>query len=181
MYSLRLQFGFHPDCIVIIVVGIAQLVRAPDCGSGGRRFESVYPPHFNIKFSMVRAGRISGLTLAFWLCYNGMSPRGKAKDFDSFIRGFESRHPSQTFPGYSVLIQPNIIILYCYDPVAQSAEHLPFKQGVRSSNLRWVTTPEQSPLCSGAFLCSRTKKRHPPAPLLFLSRPQPLTLGRDLG
>ena len=25
-------------------------------------------------------------------------------------------------------------------------------------------TSEQSPLCSGAFLCSRTKKRHPPAP-----------------
>ena len=42
-------------------------------------------------------------------------------------------------------------------------------------------TSEQSPLFSDAFLCSRTKKRHPPAPLLFLSRPQPLTLGRDLG
>ena len=26
-----------------------------------------------------------------------------------------------------------------YDPVAQSAEHLPFKQGVRGSNPRWVT------------------------------------------
>ena len=30
------------------------------------------------------------------------------------------------------------------DPVAQLAEHLPFKQGVRSSNLRWVTTSEQA-------------------------------------
>ena len=30
--------------------------------------------------------------------------------------------------------------IIAYDPVAQSAEHLPFKQGVRSSNLRWVTT-----------------------------------------
>ena len=28
-----------------------------------------------------------------------------------------------------------------YDPLAQSAEHLPFKQGVRSSNLRRVTKP----------------------------------------
>ena len=28
------------------VVGIAQLVRAPDCGSGGHRFDSDYPPHF---------------------------------------------------------------------------------------------------------------------------------------
>ena len=26
-------------------VGIAQLVRAPDCGSGGREFESLYSPH----------------------------------------------------------------------------------------------------------------------------------------
>ena len=31
----------HLDCVM---VGIAQLVRAPDCGSGGRGFESHYPP-----------------------------------------------------------------------------------------------------------------------------------------
>ena len=55
------------------MVGIAQLVRAPDCGSGGREFESHYPPH-------------------------------------------------------------------TYDSLAQSVEHLTFNQGVRSSNLRWVTT-----------------------------------------
>ena len=28
------------------MVGVAQLVRAPDCGSGGRRFESDYPPQY---------------------------------------------------------------------------------------------------------------------------------------
>ncbi len=28
------------------MVGVAQLVRAPDCGSGGRRFDSDHPPHF---------------------------------------------------------------------------------------------------------------------------------------
>ena len=27
-----------------------------------------------------------------------------------------------------------------YDPLAQPVEHLTFNQGVRSSNLRWVTT-----------------------------------------
>ena len=27
-----------------------------------------------------------------------------------------------------------------HDPLAQSAEHLTFNQGVRSSNLRWITT-----------------------------------------
>ena len=45
-----------------------------------------------------------------WLCYNtlcvqpkgrhfdtGMSPSGKAPDFDSGIRRFESGHPSQKF------------------------------------------------------------------------------------
>ena len=32
------------------------------------------------------------------------------------------------------------------------------------------STSEQSPLCSGAFLCSRTKKRHSPAPLRLLYR-----------
>ncbi len=27
------------------MVVVAQLVRAPDCGSGGRRFETDLPPH----------------------------------------------------------------------------------------------------------------------------------------
>jgi|KBSSwiStaDraftv2_1062776.scaffolds.fasta_scaffold02315_3 hypothetical protein len=29
------------------MVGVAQLVRAPDCGSGGRGFETRHPPHFS--------------------------------------------------------------------------------------------------------------------------------------
>ena len=51
----------------------------------------------------------------------GMSPSGKAPDFDSGIRRFKSCHPSH------------------FDPLAQLAEQLPFKQWVRSSNLRRVT------------------------------------------
>ena len=43
------------------MVGIAQLVRAPDCGSGGQEFESLYSPH------------------TFFI---GVSPSGKARDFD---------------------------------------------------------------------------------------------------
>ena len=54
----------------------------------------------------------------------GVSPSGKATDFDSVIRRFESCYPSQRS---------------LFDPLAQSAEHLTFNQGVRSSNLRWVT------------------------------------------
>ena len=55
----------------------------------------------------------------------GVSPSGKATDFDSVTRRFESCYPSHR-----------------YDPLAQSAEHLTFNQGVRSSNLRWVTIYE---------------------------------------
>ena len=62
-----------------------------------------------------------------------MSPSGKAPDFDSGIRRFESCHPS-------------------HDPLAQSAEHLPFKQGVRSSNLRWVTIPSRT-VVRDVFYC----------------------------
>ena len=29
-----------------LVVGVAQLVRAPGCGPGGRGFESLHSPHF---------------------------------------------------------------------------------------------------------------------------------------
>ena len=30
------------------MVVVAQLVRAPDCGSGGRRFETALPPLFKL-------------------------------------------------------------------------------------------------------------------------------------
>ena len=38
--------GFESLHLDQYVVGIAQLVRAPDCGSGGREFDSHYPPQF---------------------------------------------------------------------------------------------------------------------------------------
>ena len=59
----------------------------------------------------------------------GVSPSGKARDFDSLIRRSDSCHPSQ------------------YEPLAQPVEHLTFNQGVRSSNLRWLTNlnPTKSP------------------------------------
>ena len=50
-----------------------------------------------------------------------------------------------------------------YDPLAQSVEHLTFNQGVRSSNLRWITKEKPwsrcvstvSRLFSFLFQCSR--------------------------
>ena len=86
------------------MVGIAQLVRVPGCGPGGRGFESHYSPHFTDS------------------AYYGVSPSGKAPDFDSGTRRFKSCHPSQFF-----------------DPLAQLVEHLTFNQVVRSSTLRRIT------------------------------------------
>ena len=67
----------------------------------------------------------------------GASPSGKARDFDSLIRWFESSRPSQAN-------QRRQRFKYRHDPVAQSAEQLPFKQWVRGSNPRRVTTSEQA-------------------------------------
>ena len=77
----------------------------------------------------------------------GVSPSGKARDFDSLIRRSDSCHPSQ------------------YEPLAQPVEHLTFNQGVRSSNLRWLT--KKGPAPASPFLikqqlftaCSR-RSRH---------------------
>ena len=56
----------------------------------------------------------------------GVSPSGKALDFDSSIRRFKSCHPSQ-----------NKLI---FGPLAQAVEHLTFNQVVRGSSPRWFTT-----------------------------------------
>ena len=37
---------FFYENVKSVMVGMAQLVSAPDCGSGGRGFESHYPPFF---------------------------------------------------------------------------------------------------------------------------------------
>ena len=60
------------------MVGIAQLVRVPGCGPGGRGFESHYSPHLILQ---------SGKTM-------GCSQAVKATDFDSVSRRFKSCHPS---------------------------------------------------------------------------------------
>ena len=61
------------------MVGMAQLVRALGCGPGDRGFESHYSPHF-FMITVDHSG--------------GASPSGKARDFDSRIRWFESSRPS---------------------------------------------------------------------------------------
>ena len=66
--GVRIPSGAPP-----FMAGVAQLVRASDCGPEGRGFDSRLPPHYFI----------------------GVSPSGKAPDFDSGIRRSESCHPSQ--------------------------------------------------------------------------------------
>ena len=91
------------------MVGIAQLVRAPDCGSGGQEFDSLYSPHFF--FGVSPSGKARDFdfrTRRFKSCHPsqmlyhitfilsiGVSPSGKATDSDSVIREFKSLHPSQ--------------------------------------------------------------------------------------
>ena len=66
----------EPDCMSERpdAVGVAQLVSAPDCGSGDRGFESHHSP------SAVKSQYL----------LDGLSPRGKAQHFDCCIRWFES-------------------------------------------------------------------------------------------
>ena len=79
-----------------------------------------------------RQSRGSGLPRSPISFHIGASPSGKARDFDSLIRWFESSRPSHAlFRRRRYHTMP--------DPVAQSAEQLPFKQWVRGSNPRRVT------------------------------------------
>ena len=85
-----------------------------------------------------RQRRGSGLSRSPLSFHIGASPSGKARDFDSLIRWFESSRPSQIIrAGQRRFIKD-------HDPVAQSAEQLPFKQWVRGSNPRRVTKNRQA-------------------------------------
>ena len=54
--------------------GCSVVVNAPVCGTGDRGFKSHLPPH---------------------IFYTGLQPSGKALDFDSNMRQFESSQPNQ--------------------------------------------------------------------------------------
>ena len=64
---------------------VVQLVRAPDCGSGGRGFESHRPPHF---FSLRCAEKSPP---AYWDIAKSVRQRTLTPSF----RRFESCYPSQ--------------------------------------------------------------------------------------
>ena len=131
------------------MVDVAQLVSAPDCGSGGRGFESLHPPHSFVRCSpgpphakilgCRQAVRQRTLTPS---CV-GSNPAIPA----SFGYGADMPRgwpvPQEHFGAPA----PWQRLFFIFDPLAQSAEHLPFKQGVRSSNLRRVTIKSKRYRC----------------------------------
>ena len=80
-----------------------------------------YPPHCSCSRSSTELRDFTNEILGCRLAV-------RATDFDSVIAGSNPAIPA---------ISPFITSLY--DPLAQLAEHLTFNQGVRSSNLRWIT------------------------------------------
>ena len=115
------------------MVGVAQLVRAPDCGSGCRGFESHLPPHkrgdrghpgplFSFPLGRRQVVRQGTLTPSS----AGSSPAVPARPFRRSGGGCNR--------------------ILC-DPLAQQAEQLPFKQWVRGSNPRRVTIKSKRYRC----------------------------------
>ena len=111
-----------------------------------------------------RQDRGSGLPRSPVSFHIGASPSGKARDFDSLIRWFESSRPSHPFTPRK----------NAYDPVAQQAEQLPFKQWVRGSNPRRVTTSSRTSYRSRRLFYLKVKSHRSFIPSLLLSKSNPL-------
>ena len=118
-----------------------------------------------------RQRRGSGLPRSPLSFHSGASPSGKARDFDSLIRWFESSRPSQIIrAGQRRFIKD-------HDPVAQSAEQLPFKQWVRGSNPRRVTTSSRTSHRSRRLFLQKLSLIHSVAPSFQIAT---AVLGCDL-
>ena len=117
------------------MVGMVQLVSAPDCGSGYRRFESGYPP-FSLNIPTGRA--VSDMK-------SSMGYR-QAVRHRTLTPAFAGSNPASP-----------VIKVQTYGPLAQAVEHLTFNQVVRGSSPRWLTKLEDCITMQSFFilLCSK--------------------------
>ena len=102
------------DSSISNMVGMVQLVSAPDCGSGYRRFESGYPP-FSLNI-----------------------PTGRAVSDMKSSMGYRQAVRHRTLTPAFAGSNPASPVLY-YGILAQLVEHLTFNQVVRGSNPRTLT------------------------------------------
>ena len=114
--------------IHVICGGCSSIGRAPDCGSGRCGFESHHPPQ-----TTVGDRGCPGPLLLSTLGRRQVVRQGTLT-------------PSSAGSSPAVPATPSFVadVINIPDPVAQSAEQLPFKQWVRGSNPRRVTTSEQA-------------------------------------
>ena len=89
------------------MVGVAQLVRVPGCGPGGRGFES---PHSPQKIGSVMNATLVSLQI---LSYAPVAQLDRVADFESVGRRFESYRACQ---------------ICLYGPLAQLEEQLTLNQ-----------------------------------------------------
>ena len=115
------------------MVGVAQLVRAPDCGSGCRGFESLYPPHKTMRDRECPDP-------------SSLSTQGCRQVVRQGTLTPSSAGSSPAIPATPFRMAPSFLYM-CHAPLAQSVEHLPFKQGVRGSNPRRGTKKEMALSC----------------------------------
>ena len=101
------------------MVGMVQLVSAPDCGSGYRGFESHYPP---FSFTFILAGSVR---------HESSMGYRQAVRHRTLTPAFAGSNPAS--PVYLGSRERK------YGRVAQVVEHLTFNQVVRGSNPRTLT------------------------------------------
>ena len=83
------------------MAGVAQLVRAPDCGSGGRWFKSSHSPHLEIKMSDFKYDALvqKALVSVVKEVLSDVAVNGLTENHHFYVR-FRTDHPNTKVPGF---------------------------------------------------------------------------------